>query len=211
MMWDPSLRRLPYTLKVMKLGRKSISNSRSTRNLVSGYPRYGPGLRCCPLAIQVSPRASHWRNIVKQSPTFPFAIYYTRLQLVRRNVTGVTSSYTATLTLPMSTYNFPCGCSNPHIENIYFSEGCIFPAHFKLTSAALEHPPSPYRSTDTCYEVPFSPAFRESANPLKRRKKGLSLTDNKTYRRKVGAKYSPQAATCSSSLRNLAGDESDQE
>ena len=101
-------------------------------------------------------------------------------------------------------YNFPCGCANPAIE--YVSS---LPLHFKSTSAALVCPAVSSRGVATTYEVPCNQAFNPSSNPNKRKRKGLSLTDNKTYRRKLRSKYTP--AVCSSALRNLAGDGSEQE
>jgi len=101
-------------------------------------------------------------------------------------------------------YNFPCGCTNPAIEFV-----TSLPSYFKSTSASLVAPDNSSTSNPTTYEVPCNQVFQPPSNPSKRKRKGLSLTDNKTYRKQLRAKYSP--AACSSSLRNLAGDESDQE
>ena len=101
-------------------------------------------------------------------------------------------------------YNFPCGCDDPAIEFV-----SSLPLHFKSTSAALVSPAVSSSGVATTHEVPCNRTFNPSSNPNKRRRKGLSLTDNKTYRRRVRAKYS--STVCSSSLRNLAEDGSDQE
>ena len=204
-MLDPALRRLPYP--------ESGETKKEVKKQLREYKKSSVRLpKIWARTTLLSPRhpsVTSRKSLKEHHETFP---YFPFCDILYQIATGKKKCYWRHIVLYCNThltYNFPCGCSNPHIENIYFSEGCIFPAHFKLTSAALAHPPSPYRSTDTIYEVPFSQAFRESANPLKRKKKGLSLTDNKTYRRKLRAKYS--AAACSSSLRNLAEDESDQE
>ena len=102
------------------------------------------------------------------------------------------------------TYNFPCGCTHPTIE--YVSS---LPNYFKSTSAALVCPAVSSSGVATTYEVPCNQVFKPPSNPSKRRRKGLSLTDSKTYRRRVRAKYT--STVCSSSMRSLAGGESDQE
>jgi len=101
LMRDPSLRRLPYpesgeTKKEVKKQLREYKEiqCQATQDMGQDYAAV-PSPSKCYLA-QVIEGTS--RNI----PLFPLLRYtlITRLQLVRRNVTGVTSSYTATLTLP---------------------------------------------------------------------------------------------------------------
>ena len=202
-MRDPSLRRPPLPLK-----------NETKEEARANYGKYMKSSVVLPrIWARITQLSPHHpgitsRKLVKEyrqtEPYFPFC------KSVYKFAVGESVCFWRHIVLHGNThltYNFPCGCHDPHIEYMYLNS--VFPSHYKTTSAALLNPPSPHRSTDTCYEVPFCPAFRESANPSKRKKRGLSLTDSKTYRRRVRSRYSP--SVCSSSLRTLAGGESDQE
>ena len=141
------------------------------------------------------------RNHLDTTPYYP---YSATVYLFARGKETCTWSHQLLRDNSQLTYNYPCGCTHPTIE--YVSS---LPNDFKSTSAALVCPAVSSSGVATTYEVPCNPVFRPPSNPSKRRRKGLSLTDSKTYRRRVRAKYTPTA--CSSSLRTLAGGESDQE
>jgi hypothetical protein len=77
-------------------------------------------------------------------------------------------------------YNFPCGCQNPDLVSrehlsVHTSED---------TNAYMQN-----ESGDSqLYRVPNCPTFSSRA-PRKRRRKSLSLTDSKTYRRLLRSKH----------------------
>ena len=144
---------------------------------------------------------SQLREYRETKPFFPFCERIYNFAVGKAKCTWNHQIHVSNLQL---TYNFPCGCSAPTIERINH-----LPNGYKPTSARLEAVCSSSRSPATSYEIPYCPAFRKSSSTTKRKRKGLSLTDSKTYRRKVRSKYAP--ARCSPSLKNLADESSDQE
>ena len=94
-----------------------------------------------------------------------------------------------------NTYNFPCGCTNPKILFRPLGEIPI-----KSSSAFVSNPEATLFN-----EVPRCPVFAQGAavKKRKRKKSGLSLTDNRTYSRKVRERSKKTAKTakgCSNQL-----------
>ena len=93
------------------------------------------------------------------------------------------------------TYNFPCGCTNPKI-----SYRSLDKVKIKSSSAFMRNPES-----TRVVEVPCCPVFAQGAavRKRKRKKSGLSLTDNRTYSRKLRERSKKAAKTeegCSKQL-----------
>ena len=94
-----------------------------------------------------------------------------------------------------NTYIFPCGCTNPDIQFISFTKIPI------KSSSAFMCDPTGVRFT----EIPCCPVFAQGAvvKKRKRRKAGLSLTDNRTYSRKVRERSKKTAKTAKGCSKQL--------
>ena len=94
-----------------------------------------------------------------------------------------------------NTYIFPCGCTNPDIQFISFTNIPI------KSSSAFMCDPTGERFT----EIPCCPVFAQGAvvKKRKRRKAGLSLTDNRTYSRKVRERSKKTAKTATGCSKQL--------
>ena len=94
-----------------------------------------------------------------------------------------------------NTYIFPCGCTNPDIQLISYANIPI-----KSSSAFMCDP------TGTQFtEIPRCPVFAQGAvkKKRKRKKSGLSLTDNRTYSRKVRERSKKTAKTAKGCSKQL--------
>ena len=94
-----------------------------------------------------------------------------------------------------NTYIFPCGCTNPDIQFISLTNIPI------KSSSAFMCDPKGTRFT----EIPCCPVFAQGAvvKKRKRKKSGLSLTDNRTYSRKVRERSKKTAKTAKGCSKQL--------
>ena len=94
-----------------------------------------------------------------------------------------------------NTYIFPCGCTDPDIQFISYAKIPI------KSSSAFMCDPTGTRFT----EIPCCPVFAQGAvvKKRKRKKAGLSLTDNRTYSRKVRERSKKTAKTAKGCSKQL--------
>ena len=98
-----------------------------------------------------------------------------------------------------NTYIFPCGCTNPKIKFISLDT-----VRIKSSSALMRNP-----EATRVVEIPCCPVFAQGAvvRKRKRKKSKLSLTDNRSYTRKVRERSKKAAKTAKGCSKQLMDDD----